>query len=82
MLSVTTHFLVSIIKQSKAFTSIASTQNVDSLLVVPAGQHNAVWQSVSQAEKRVRFVEESHSHNLPPVFSKVAAGTPNHNTIK
>jgi len=50
--------------------------------VVPAGHHNAVWQSVSQAEKRVRFVEESHSHNLPPVFSKVAAGTPNHNTIK
>jgi len=50
--------------------------------VVPAGHFNAVWQSVTQAEKRVWFVEESHSHILPPVFSKVAAGTPNHNTIK
>ena len=36
----------------KAFTSIPGILNADSWLAVPAGQHNAVWQNVIQAEKR------------------------------
>jgi hypothetical protein len=38
---------------------------------VLAGHHNAVWQNVIQAEKRMQFVAEAHIHNLAPVISKV-----------
>jgi hypothetical protein len=55
--------------------------NADSWLAVPAGHHNAVWQNVIQAEKKMQFVAEAHSHNLPAVVSKVSAGTPIHAAI-